>query len=68
MKVVIKYLILSLKNVLDFNKQQKGKRLKVLAAKQMLQMLLLPIALAQIKSDSTSENLPNEIHQTTYSL
>ena len=67
MKVVIKYLILW-KNFLDFNKQQKGKRLKVLAAKQMLQMLLLPIALAQIKSDSTSENLPNEIHQTTYSL
>ena len=67
MKVVIKYLILW-KNVLDFNKQQKGKRLKVLAAKQMLQMLLLLISLAQIKSDSTSENLPNEIHQTTYLL
>ena len=34
--------------ILDFNKQQKVKRLKILAPKQML--IRLQIALAQVKS------------------
>ena len=50
--------------ILDFNKQQKGKRVKILNLKQMLQRL--PTALAQIKAGNTSENLLNEIRQTNY--
>ena len=42
---------------LDFNKQQKGKGLKILTPKQMLQRL--PIALAQVKADNRSQNLQN---------
>ena len=34
--------------ILNFNKQQKGRGLKILSPKQMLQML--SIALAQVKS------------------
>ena len=41
-----------------------GKGLKILHSKQMLQRL--PIALPQEKADNTSENLLNEIQQTTY--
>ena len=37
-----------------------------LSPKQMLQRL--PIALAQVKADNTSENLPNEIRQIICSL
>ena len=48
-------------NIFDFNKQQKGKRGKILTAKQMLQRLI--IALAQVKADNTYENLLNEIGQ-----
>ena len=44
----------------------QGKRLKILTPKQMLQRL--PIALAQIKSGSTSENLLNKIRQIIYSF
>ena len=40
--------------ILDFNKQQKGKGVKILTPKQMLQRL--PIALAQVKPGNTSEN------------
>ena len=36
-----------------------GKGLKILISKQMLQKL--PIALAQVKTGNTSENLLNEI-------
>ena len=43
-----------------------GKRLKILTPEQMLQRL--PIALAQVKTGYTSENLPNEIRQFTYFL
>ena len=53
-------------NIIDFNKQQKGKRIKILTPKQMLQRL--PIALAQVKAGNTSENLLNEIRQIIYSL
>ena len=44
----------------------KGKRLKILTTKQMLQRL--PIALAQVKAGNNSENLLNEIRQIIYSL
>ena len=40
-------------------KETKGKVLKILTAKQMLQRL--PIALAQVKACNTSKNLLNEI-------
>ena len=40
--------------------------LKILNPKQMLQRL--PIAIAQVKAGSTSENLLNEIRQIMYSL
>ena len=60
--------------ILDFNKQQKGKRcpsdlaahIKILIPKHMLQRL--PIALAQVKTSNTSENLLNEIRQIICSL
>ena len=39
---------------------------KVLTSKQMLQRLL--IALAQVKSGNTSDNVLNEIRETIYSL
>ena len=45
--------------IMDFNKQQKGKRLKILTSKKMLQRLL--IALAQVKTSNISENILNEI-------
>ena len=44
----------------------KGKGLKILTFKQMLQRL--PIALAQVNSGNNSENLLNEIRQIVYSL
>ena len=40
------------------------KRLKALTTKQMLQRL--PIAVAQVKVDNESENLPNEIRLVIY--
>ena len=46
--------------------ETKGKGLKILAPKQMLQRL--PIALAQVKAGNNSENLLNEIRQIIYSL
>ena len=47
-------------------KATKGKGLKILTSKQMLQRL--PIALAQVKAGNNSENLLNEIRQIVYSL
>ena len=41
--------------------ETEGKGLKILTPKQMLQRL--PIALAQVKAGSNSENLLNEIRQ-----
>ena len=52
--------------ILDFNNQRKGKGIKILTPEQMLQRL--PIALAQVKTGNTSENLLNEIRQIIYSL
>ena len=40
--------------------------LRILAPKQMLH--ILSIALVQVKSGNTSENLLNEMHQLIYSL
>ena len=47
-------------------KTKYGEGIKILIAKQMLQRL--PIALAQVKPGTTSENLLNEITQIKYSL
>ena len=44
----------------------KGKELKILTPKQMLQRL--PIALAQVKAGNNSESLLNEIMKIVYSL
>ena len=44
----------------------KGKGLKILTSKQMLQRL--PIALAQVKAGNNSKNLLKEIRQIVYSL
>ena len=49
---------------LNFNNQQKGKRLKILTFKQILQRL--PIAPAQVKASNTSENVINEIRQIIF--
>ena len=46
---------------MEFNKQQKGKGLKISNSKQILQRL--PI----LKVDNISENVFNEIPQMTYS-
>ena len=46
--------------------ETKGKGLKILTPKQMLERL--PIALAQVKAGNNSENLLNEIRQIIYSL
>ena len=48
------------------NSETKGKGLKILTPKQMLQRL--PIALAQVKAGNDSESLLNEIRQIAYSL
>ena len=48
------------------DKVSDHSNLKILTSKQMVQRL--PIALAQVKVDNTSENLVNEIRQTIYSL
>ena len=53
----------------NYNAKQnetKGKGLKILTPKQMIQRL--PIALAQVKAGNNSENLLNEIRQIVYSL
>ena len=49
------------KKILVFNEEQKGKGIKLLTPKQILQSL--PIALAQVKAGDTSENVLNEIRQ-----
>ena len=51
--------------IIDCNKKQKGKGIKILTPKQMLQRL--PIALAQVKPVNSSENVFNEIIQIIYS-
>ena len=46
--------------------ETKGRELKILTPKQMLQRL--PIALVQVKAGNNSESLLNEIRQIVYSL
>ena len=46
--------------------ETKGKELKILTPKQILQKF--PIALAQVKAGNNSQNLLNEIRQIIYSL
>ena len=46
--------------------ETKGKGLKILTPKQMLQTL--PITLAQVKAGNNSEILLNEIRHVVYSL
>ena len=48
----LKKVIHFVEKILDFIKQQKGKGIKLLTPKQMLQRLLL-IALAQVKAGKT---------------
>ena len=52
--------------IIDCNKQQKGKGIKILTPKQMLRRL--PVALAQVKASNASENVLNEIKQILYFL
>ena len=47
-------------------KATKGKRLKILISKQMLQRL--PIAVAQVKAGNNSESLLNDIRQIVHAL
>ena len=47
-------------------KATKGKGLKILTPKQMLQRL--PIALAQVKAGNNSESFLNEIREVVYFL
>ena len=48
------------------SKSTKGRGLKILTSKEMLQRL--SIVLAQVKTGNNSENLLNEIRQIVYSL
>ena len=52
--------------ILDFNKQEKIKGIKMLTPKQMLQRL--PMSLAQLKAGNTSKNILIEIRQIIYFL
>ena len=52
--------------ILDFNKQQRIKGIKMLTPKQMLQRL--PMSLAQLKAGNTSKNILTEIRQIIYFL
>ena len=58
--------ILSDKNYDARKNETKGKGLKILTLKQMLQRL--PIAFAQVKAGNNSKGLLNEIRQIVYSL
>ena len=53
-------------NILEFNRQQQGKGLKILTPSQMLSRL--PISLAQLQAGNNSQKLKNEIRQLLYSL
>ena len=62
MKMKIRKKVVNIvKKILVFNEEQKGKGIKLLTPKQILQSL--PIALAQVKAGNTSENVLNEIRQ-----
>ena len=59
-------LIMSEAKIKAKQNEAKGKGLKILTPKQMLQRL--PIALAQVKAGNNSQKLLNEIRQIVYSL
>ena len=61
-----KSIINIVKRIINFNKEQKGRGLKILTLKQMPQWL--PIALAQVKAGNNSQHLLNQIRQIVYSL
>ena len=66
-KCIIKWLDDYYLIIYKFNYQIKHREgVKILTTKQMLQSL--PIGLAQVKADNTSENLLNGIQQIIYSL
>ena len=46
--------------------EEKGQGLKILTLDQMLS--ILPISLAQLKTENNSEKLKNEIRKISYSL
>ena len=48
------------------NQTTKGKELKILTLKQLLERL--PIAFAQVQASNNSENLLNKVRQVIYSL
>ena len=53
-------------NILEFNREQKGRGLKIPTPNQIFSRL--PISLAQLKAGNNSEKLKNEIRQLFYSL
>ena len=53
-------------NILEFNRQQQGRGLKILTPNQMLSRL--PITLAQLNVRNNFEKFKNEIRQILYSL
>ena len=55
-----------LEKILEFDRQQQGRGVKILTLNQMLSRL--PISLAQFKARNNSEKLRNEIRQLLYSL
>ena len=71
MKTQINYFKEDKKFLMNFKNKEKPMKnsetgIKILKPKQMLQRI--PIALAQIQTSNTLENLPNEIKQIVYSL
>ena len=62
--IVDLYIIYNLKS--DSDTSKKGKGIKILTNKQMLNRL--PKLLAQIEAGNNSKSLKNEIRQTLYSL
>ena len=62
----LKKVVNILEKIIDFSEKQKCKEFKISTPKKILQRL--PIAVAQVKAASTSENLLNEIGQIIYSL
>ena len=59
-------MLIIVKEILNFNKQQWGLGLKILTTDQMLSRLA--ITLAQLNVGNNSEKLKNEIRQLLYSL
>ena len=54
------------KNIIFILKSTQGNGFKILSSEKMLQRL--PVALTEVQTDNTSENLLYEIRQIVYSL